>query len=322
MFDIAGAKRIFDINVEDWRKSNRNCTYMPYYEPSPPCKPEEVPDWYPEALKLYLTEISQDIITDWGYPTKHSFQERWVYDTVAEDQRIRDIGLETFYKDKLRSRDSEHDIEYIHQCYLELQKIMWESYEIQCLGCTDATLWLFGSDTTMHWHGDADCGIMIKYEHAKREYDKGDSLASMLGMYPLDMEEARKRFNDDIEAERLRDPDYVPSPPCRLEEIPSWYPDALKIYLSEFSLDILDQFTYPTKHIMQAEGPAHDAVAEDQRIREIGLELFYKGRKPDTKDLEWTNDIEYVHKCYLEYKQKLYDPYEVTCFLGFCDGYW
>jgi hypothetical protein len=33
-------------------------------EPGPPCKLEDIPEWYPELLKLYLTEVSTECIID------------------------------------------------------------------------------------------------------------------------------------------------------------------------------------------------------------------------------------------------------------------
>ena len=52
-------------------------------EPEPPCKLEKIPQWYPELLKLYLTEVSTECIIDSNTCANELFE--FVYNPHDED---------------------------------------------------------------------------------------------------------------------------------------------------------------------------------------------------------------------------------------------
>lgn len=52
-------------------------------EPEPPCKLEEIPEWYPELLKLYLTEVSTEYIIDSDKDANDLFE--FVHNPYNED---------------------------------------------------------------------------------------------------------------------------------------------------------------------------------------------------------------------------------------------
>jgi hypothetical protein len=162
------------------------------YQPSPPCDINDIPGWYPDCLKTYLSKISMDIMMYEMeyYLAIHEFEpNKPVFDAVKLDGEIQKIGLREYYEDKKcgRYKPDRYDcsIEHVHKCNMELEKMYYESVELLSLGCSNSLNWYTETNTVQCVYGDdSNChGITFDHRYISDGYHNGESLTSFLGFY-------------------------------------------------------------------------------------------------------------------------------------------
>jgi hypothetical protein len=177
--DIDKIKRY--VNITDYEYLNH---------PSKTYNIEDIPNWYPDILKLYLTEIS-DIMVKSAYPCKiHIFDKNKSLNDIhckAVEGYYKDIGrtreeqLE-YFEYELELRDNNKTLEELIEIGKHVEIINSTMITVGNLGCTFSYDYCLVTDRVMYtcYDDKVDSGIVNEYNYLVNGISRGESLEEYL----------------------------------------------------------------------------------------------------------------------------------------------
>lgn len=188
---IKHIKDLYYKDVEDYRQRMlspssiyKNDPEYTEHKPNPPYKIDEIPDWYPEVLKLYLTEVSCEMLKD-GYPCKiHLHDKNKSLHTIqkeAVEQYFKEIGSteeeqKQYFDYELKYNNN--TLEALIEIGKRLEVINSTSLTIGIGGCSSEYIYCPILDKVMWYCSDTfgNNGIVQEYKDVIHAFKHGISL--------------------------------------------------------------------------------------------------------------------------------------------------
>lgn len=166
---------------------NKYKEFENHHQPQPPYNINEIPDWYPEVLKVYLSSVSSEMLIS-SYPCKIHLHTKSINElhNDAVKQYYDDIGSTIEERQKTFEYELEYNKGYSLDEIIEIGKhveiIKSTLITVGNAGCSFNDLYCLINDKVFHVCYDdmVDSGIVNEYNYLKSSIVNGISLEDYL----------------------------------------------------------------------------------------------------------------------------------------------